>query len=74
MSVLARVILLRILWTGVRTHKGLYQITETTKLQDFQQRQQLNWIAHGTRKENNDNQIADIPHYIKKKVWKETPE
>lgn len=45
--------LLRTWELGLRiTYKEVYQIKETSLLEDFQQRQQLKWLAFITRREN----------------------
>lgn len=38
----------------LHSQKELYQITKTTSLEDFQQQQQLKWVAYLTQRENND--------------------
>lgn len=39
---------------GLYNHKELCQIAKTSSLENFQQQQQIKWIAHVVLRENND--------------------
>lgn len=52
-------------WRYRIKNKQLYQIKETASHEDFQQQQQLKWLAHEMQRENNNNQDVDIPHYFR---------
>ena len=53
-------------WSYIISNESLYRITKTNTIKEFHQQQQINWIAHVIRRQNNNVNKMLTFHTVKR--------